>query len=440
MKKLLIFPLLLCIEKINSQNITAFAGNGTPSFCGDGGQALSACIYGPSGLTFDANKNMYIADQNNNCIRKINTLGIITTVAGNTTAGYSGDGGLATSAQFNLPNDIIFDPNGNMLIADWFNNSIRKINSSGIISTVVGNGTPGYSGDGGPAINAKLNAPCGIAFDRVGNLYIADEGNNCIRKVDTLGFINTVAGNGTAGYFGDGGQAINSELDEPAAITIDLAGNIYFIDLNNNCIRKINTSGIITTIAGNGTPGYSGDGGIATSAQLNTPGKIILDAIGNLYITDQGNERVRKVNTSGIITTIAGTGSTGNTGDGGLALSAQFHFPAGLTFDPAGNLYIGDFDNNRVRMINSVAGINESTTNSSQAHIYPNPTGDQFFIEANTTDKLSVDLYDVNSRHVFNASVMDKSSINVAALSNGAYTLTIKTADHIINKKLVILR
>jgi sugar lactone lactonase YvrE len=253
------------------------------------------------------------------------TPGIITTVAGNGTAGYSGDGGPATGAELSAVTGAATDSAGNLYIADWSNHRIRKVNAStGVITTVAGNGTLGYSGDGGQATAAELCLPNGVALDSVGNLYIADWYNNRIRKVTvSTGIITTVAGIGPTniggGYSGDGGLATSAELDLPTNLTFDSAGNLYIADSNNHRIRKVNAStGVIATVAGNGTPGYSGDGGPATSAELNYPSDMTFDSAGNLYIADAQNERIREVNAStGVITTVAGNG-TSNPGPNGL--------------------------------------------------------------------------------------------------------------------------
>ena len=333
------------------------------------------------------------------------------------------------------------DATGNLYIADAFNSRIRKVNTSGIISTIAGNGTAAYSGDGGLASVAELNYPRGIALDAAGNLYIADASNNRIRKINTAGIISTYAGNGTGGFSGDGAQAAAAELFGPWSLAFDAVGNLYIADFSNIRIRMVNAGGIISTIAGNGTAGFTGDGGQAALAELNQPDGVACDAAGNIYIANAGNNRVRMINTLGIITTVAGNGTQGYSGDGGQATAAELYNISGLACDTAGNLYIADTYNNRIRKVNAIqtTGI-QQITNNNEATIYPNPTSDQFFIETNTTDKLNVDLYDVNGRHVFSKSVSGKSNINVTTLDEGIYTLTIKTADRAINKKLVILR
>jgi sugar lactone lactonase YvrE len=266
-------------------------------FTGEGGPATSANLY-PSDVAVDSAGNLYISDQVYSSIRKVTAAtGIITTVAGIGTSGYSGDGGLATTAKLNFPVSLALDSFGNLYIADYFNNAIRKVDATGIISTVAGNGTQGYSGDGGLAISAKLYGPAGIAVDAAGNLYIAEEVNNTIRKVTAVtGIITTVAGNGNPGYTGDGGLATSSRLNSPVGVTVDIAGNLFISDYGNNVIREVAaTTGIITTMVGNGARGYSGDNGSATSASLNGPNDVVVDNIGNLFIADTYNRVVRKV-------------------------------------------------------------------------------------------------------------------------------------------------
>jgi sugar lactone lactonase YvrE len=321
--------------------LTLVAGNGTYGFSGDNGPATNAQLNGPVGVTLDSAGDLYIADQGNNCIRKVSG-GVITTVAGNGTLGFSGDNGPATNAQLNYPVGVAVDPAGNLYIADLENFRIRKV-SNGVITTVAGNGTAGFSGDNGPATNAQLNYPAGVAVDPAGNLYIADLENFRIRKVSN-GVITTVAGNGTGGFSGDNGPAVSARLDF-GGVAVDPAGNVYIADSGTSRIRKV-SNGVIATVAGNGTFGFSGDNGPATSAQLNGPSGVAVDSGGNLYIADVGNSRIRKVS-NGVITTVAGGGM--QSGDSGPATSAEMSGPAGVAVDSAGNLYIADTLDNRIR-------------------------------------------------------------------------------------------
>jgi uncharacterized protein (TIGR03437 family) len=344
------------IREVSGGVITTVAGNGTEGDVGDGGPATSAFLGNPDYIVVDAADNLYIADQTNCRIRKVSH-GIITTVVGNGNQGYSGDGGPATKASLNQPAGVAVDPAGNLYIADWLNQVIRKV-SGGIITTVAGTGAIGYSGDGGPATNASLNFPIGVAVDSASNLYIADTYNNRLRKVSG-NIITTTAGNGTNRYSGDGGPATGASFNGPSDVAVDSAGNLYIADTNNNRIRKV-SGGIITTVAGSGSAGYSGDGGPATSAQLNGPTGVAVDFAGNIYIGDGFNPVVRKVS-GGIITTVAGNGVQGYSGDGGRATNASLYLPSGVAVDSVGNLYIADASDNVIRkvsdgIITTVAG------------------------------------------------------------------------------------
>ena len=295
MKKLFFILYLFLPVLAEAQNIYTSAGTGVASYTGDGGLATSATIHQPIGCFYDASGNIYISDQQNNCIRKVNTSGIISTIAGTGVPGFSGDGGLATAATIHTPGGVFVDAAGNVYFADGLNNRVRKVNTSGIISTIAGNGTPGYSSDGISATTSELNNPIGVAVDAAGNVYICDQQNHRVRKVNTSGIISTIAGNGVIGYTGDGGLATGAQVSYPNYVTLDATGNIYITDNGNHCIRKINTSGIISTIAGNGSPGYTGDGGLATLAKLYYPAGNRTDSVGNLYIADYGNKLVRKI-------------------------------------------------------------------------------------------------------------------------------------------------
>ena len=329
--------------------ITTVAGNGTYGFTGGGGAATSAELSSPNGVALDAAGNVFIADTYNQRIRKVDSRGIITTVAGNGALGYSGDGGAATNARLCAPTGASLDASGNLYIADAGNGRIRKVSAGGTITTVAGGGTASRLGDGGAATKASLNMPAGVALDATGNMYIVDEDNNRMRKVDTNGIITTVAGNGTAGFSGDGGAATNASLIYPGGVAVDAAGNLYIADSGNNRIRKVDTNGMITTVAGNGTAGFSGDGGAATNASLYVPLGLALDAFGNLYVADRDNQLIRKVDTNGLITTVAGKGAAGYSGDGGAPTNASLSSPFGVAVDAIGNLYIADTSNYRIR-------------------------------------------------------------------------------------------
>jgi sugar lactone lactonase YvrE len=341
--------------------IQTIAGNGTVSgFSGDGGQASSAKLNTPWNVYVDQSGRGYIADTDNHAIRMVDTTGITTTVAGTGTVfGFSGDGGQATNAQLYSPNGIYVDQNGRGYIADTFNHAIRMVNTTGIIATVAGTGTiSGYSGDGGQASNAQLDSPNGVYVDQSGRIYIVDTHNHAIRMVDTTGIIATVAGT-VSGYSGDGGQASSAKLFYPRGVYVDLSGRIYIADSLNHAIRMVDTTGIISTVAGIGTVwGFTGDGGQATSAKLDRPRGVSVDLSGRIYIADTFNHAIRMVDTTGIIATVAGIARdrnprgvsiSGYSGDGGQASNAQLNGPSGVYVDQSDRIHIADTFNHAIR-------------------------------------------------------------------------------------------
>lgn len=333
-----------------AQIITTIAGTDTSGYSGDGNLSVAAILNKPYKICLDNAGNILFSDCANHCIRKITSNGIITTIAGQGIAGFSGNGVPATSAKLNFPYSICVDATGNIFFADIGNARVRKIDVNGIITTVAGTGYQSYGGDGGLATSADLNGPSGVAVDAAGNVYIGDYLNHRIRKVDTSGIITTFAGTGFGGYTGDGGPASQADIDVPFDLCFDSIGNLYVADPQSNCVRKIDTSGIITTFAGNGTAGYGGDGGPANMAMFDASVDIEIDEFGNFFVTDMFNNRIRKIDASGIITTVVGNGSMGYSGDGGPALAAQLKWPAG-TAVRAGKIYIADWRNERLRMV-----------------------------------------------------------------------------------------
>ncbi len=435
MKYILILFLLPVITQ--AQIITTYAGNDTLGYNGNGHPATSARLCDPAGVAIDRQGNLYIADGDYNVVRKVNTDGIITAIAGSGVRGYGGDGGPAIDAWFNNPYGITADSIGNLYIADYSNNVIRKIDTFGIISTVAGNYALGYgySGDGGPATAAQLYSPYAITVDKVGNLFIADVDNNVVRKVDASGTINTFAGNHLIGlgYAGDSGPATNAKLHFPQGVAADTFGNIYIADRGNNVIRKVDTTGIITTYAGSsaGTAGYSGDNGPATAAKLNTPGALSINDSGNLYISDIENNVIRKINSAGIISTVAGNGIFGYTGDGGLATLAELSHPVGITADNYGNFYFGDIDDYVVRKVDtSHISLNIHNINGSvNFSLYPNPAATAITITANNTIS-EIGIINLLGQQVFSQSYSSSSAhIDISAFPGGVYFVKINGSE-----------
>lgn len=343
---------------VYAYSITTIAGDGNGSYGGDGGAATSAQINAPYGIHVDSSSNVYIADTFNHCIRKVDSSGNISTVAGTPQSnGSSGDSAAATSAKLYLPRGVYVDGSSNMFIADTFNNKIRKVDSGGTITTFAGTGTPAYSGDSGAANAAELKYPYDAYGDGT-NIFIVDKSNDVIRKVagtsstDTITTVAGIQANGGA-YSGDGGAATAADINAPFSITIDSSNNIYIADTSNHRIRKFTDGGNISTVAGNGSNGFSGDKSDATSAELNQPYGVAVDSSGNIYITDTYNDRIRRVDAStGIIYTIAGNGDTGFSDDSELdATSVSLYRPRGIYVDSSGNVYFSDSQNHRVRKL-----------------------------------------------------------------------------------------
>lgn len=419
-----------------AQIITTVAGCGTCGSVGDGGMATDAELSAPIGIVFDATGNYYITDRDRRRIRKVTPAGIITTIAGTGVFGYSGDNGPASAAKLSQPYGIALDATGNIYFADL--TRIRKISTSGIITTIAGTGLTSYNGDNIPATDANLSGTSGIAFDATGNIYISD--GHRVRKINTLGIITTIAGVGSSGYNGDGIPATNAQLNEPGIISMDKDGILYFVDINNNRVRTIDATGIIHTFAGSGTLGYSGDNASATSAQLNKPCGVYADVYGNVYIGDTYNSVIRKVHPNGIITTIAGNGTAGFGGDGGLAIAAKLITPVGITMNTTGDIYIADAGNNRVRKIASTVFVPQ-TGKKEGVKIFPNPIEDCFTVNITTLIDTEVHIVvtDAAGHKVKEVQGMTNEQI-VVALGDappGVYMLYATNADNLHSEKIV---
>jgi len=375
------------VRQVSNGVISTVAGNGMRGFSGDNGLATAAMLSAPAGIALDASGNLYISDQRNSRIREVSG-GVIATLAGDGAPGVSGDNGPATDAQLNTPYGVAIDNAGSLYIADWVANNVRKV-SNGVITTAAGNGTPGFSGDDGPATLAQLDAPYLLATDISGNLFIADWYNARIREVSN-GVISTVAGNGTFGFTCVAGPALDTSLNQPEGVAVDASGNLYIADAGNNCVSEasngmlapiahtgldypdavaVDTAGnlyiadgdnsrivkvsnrVVTTVAGGDSAGFSGDGGPSSSALLSYPEGVAVDSLGNLYIADSGNYRIRMVS-NGVMTTIAGNGACCFSGDNGPATSASLgYYASGLAVDASFNVYVNDPGNGRVRIL-----------------------------------------------------------------------------------------
>ena len=346
------------IREYGTNGVASTVAGGGTSYT-EGGFPLASFLAGPHSVVVDSANNFYIADADQNRVFKVTpttSTNRITTLAGSATRGFAGDGAAANAAALNTPWGVAIDGSGNVYFVDLNNARVRVVSAStGNISTVAGNGVLHYSGDGGPAQNALLSGPSAVAYSSTG-VYIADTANQRVRQISLSGTISTVAGNGTPGYAGDNGAAGSSQLSFPGALAVDASGFVYIADTGNNRVRKM-VNGTINTVAGNGTSGYSGDGSSATSATLSSPSGLAVDSAGNIYISDYGNNVIRKVSPAGVISTYAGNGGQGYAGDGGPATAAELNAPLGLALDSSGNLYIADSGNHVVRVVSPAGTI-----------------------------------------------------------------------------------
>ena len=333
--------------------IRTMAGTNQRGFSGDGGSAVSAAFHGPRGAAVGPDGTVFIADTFNHRVRRVDPGGAVTTLVGTGQAAYSGDGGPAVSATLHWPHGLAVDPTGaGLYIADSANHRVRRVDlASGIITTVAGSDAAGAAGDGGPATAARLQDPKAVYASPSGGLYIADSGNDRIRRVDPTGTITTFGGTGVPGFSGDGAPATAAQFDGPRSVAGDGAGNLYVADDNNHRIRRIDGAGVVTTLAGTGVAGFSGDGGPAVSAELDHPRGVAVDGRGNVFIADSMSARVRMIDPGGVIATVAGCGRQGFGGDGGPATVARLFEPRGVAVDDAGRLFVADTYNDRIRRV-----------------------------------------------------------------------------------------
>ncbi len=414
----------LCPQSYTISNV---AGLRTIGYSGDGGPATNAHLYNPIAVFADNSGTIYISDWANSRLRIVTSTGIISTIAGNGVFGFSGDGGSATLAELNGPMGIFTDASGNIYLADVGNERIRKINSSGIINTIAGNGTYGFSGDGGLATLAAFEDPAGVCGDESGNIFVADEFNYRVRKINSSGIISTIGGCGARGYAGDGGPATQAEFYYPSGVAADNMGNIFVADESNNCVRQINSSGVISTIAGNGVAGFAGDGEPAFLSELSNPAGVTTDNKGNIYIADGFNSRIRKINNTGVISTIAGDGIAGYTGIGGAAALTALYNPVSIAADTSGNFYLANEFSNYVQKLTPSA----DAFTPALVTIFPNPTPGIFSIKiSNFQATLHLQLYTILGERISSFD-LDKevTLLNLSSYSKGVYIYRIISSD-----------
>jgi sugar lactone lactonase YvrE len=444
----LLFPALLALPVYSgAQTIITVAGAERSGYSGDTGLAVSAQLHWPKAVALSKNGELYIADALNNVVRKVARNGIITTVAGTGyqsgtgRGGYSGDTGPATAARLFNPTGVAVDTANNLYIADKGNHRIRKVDVSGTITTIAGTGVIGYLGDGAAAVMAQLNGPARVAVDTFGNIYIADELNSRIRKINVSGTISTLAGNGIPGYSGDGGAANAAQLYNPADVAVDALGVVYIADTYNNVVRRVDLSGNITTIAGTGVPGWSGDTRPAIVGQLFQPSGVAVDYLGYLYISDLGNERIRKVSPTNIIITLAGNGDGAYGGDGGKAKLASLWFPQGMATDNYGGVYVADQGNNRVRFISSSIFVNTVENTIDRISIYPNPSNGVFRLQIFSTNDENAEIVIFNTlgQMVYELNGRTNTPLEVRPdLPAGQYLLRAQTATGKYTERLIV--
>ncbi len=447
--KYFLVSICLCIFNVNNINaqgvIVVIAGTGISQYIGDGYPATGFSLAFPKSICIDKKGKIYVADYANDRIRTLYHDTLNTIVDTLSLGGDSGDGGLADTAKLDDPDGVCLDTAGNIYITEWYNDLIRKVDAkTGIISTICGIVGGGFGGDGGLADTARINSPGSSCTDIAGNVYIPDYNNQRIRKINIAsGYINTIAGTGVNGYSGDSGLATNATLSYPNSICVDTSGNVYFSEHGNNTIRRIDAvTGIINTIAGTGTEGYSGDGSLAIHAELADPSGIFIDKYNYIYLADHNNNVVRVITPAGIIYTIAGTGGYGYTGNGGPPLNATFRGPTAVCTDDSGYVYIADGNNSVIWKMTPVdtlhLGIKEIVKPS--FNIYPNPSTGMFsVISGQQTGAADIRVINTLEQCVYNTSFAGKRiDINLSGYPAGMYFVQFISADNNVTEKIII--
>lgn len=418
---LLFFSFFYCLN-INSQIVSTLAGSTSGYADGTG---INAQFKGPCAIAVDNNGNVFVADRLNNRIRKITPAGVVTTFAGSGVAGYLDDTG--TAAQFDSPMGIAVDLSGNIFVADTYNHRIRKISSSGVVTTVAGS-TSGFADGVGTA--AQFYYPEGVAVDNNGNLFVADGGNHRIRKISSNGTVTSLAGNSSFGYADGVGEL--AQFWTPIGIAIDAAGNVIVAEKQGNRIRKVTQSGVVTTVAGNGNNGYVD--GVGIEAEFRAPFGVDLDETGNIYVTDGSNHRIRKITPAGVVSTYAGSSSGHQDGN---ALNAKFDFPIGISIASDGTMYIGESGGCKIRKITSTLNVVDYKKGISVI-VYPNPVSTSINLELNDLLLYEITLFDMSGKSVLSKNNFNgENTVHIEHLKSGIYTMQITTDKGIVYKKIV---
>jgi len=411
--------------------VSTFAGSRTTGSAD--GQGTAANFTNPYGVCVDASGNVYVADAGNNKIRKISPGGLVSTLAGAGQLSPGSADGQGTVARFNNPRGICVDASGNVYVADADNHKIRKISPSGLVSTLSGSGTQGS--DDGQGTAASFNGPTGVCVDASGNLYVADQMNNKIRKISPSGLVSTFAGSGSQGSAD--GQGTAASFYYPHGVCVDASGNVYVADYNNNKIRKISPSGLVSTLAGGVAYGSADGQGMAAS--FRGPNGVCLDASGNVYVADTYNQKIRKISPSGLVSTLAGSGTQGS--DDGQGTSASFNGPFGVCVDASGNVYIADYTNLIIRKITIGSANGIETTTISSLNIYPNPAQNILHLQLNESIQGTVSITDLQGQTILSQAINDNNAqINTSNVANGVYVLKVVSEKASYTKQVVISR